>query len=51
MMKVVVAFADSNESGEDVVARSVLVIEGSISEPVSERVDTEGRLDSKSGSQ
>lgn len=44
MVEVVVPFTDSDEGGEDVVAGSVLVIEGGIAEPVSERVDAEGGL-------
>ena len=44
VVEVVVTFADSDESGDHVVARSVLVIEGSLAEPVSERVDAESRL-------
>ena len=41
MVKVVVPFADGDESGEDVVTRSVLVIEWALPEVVSERIDTE----------
>jgi len=37
----VVTFSDGDESGEPVVTRSVLVVEGSLSEPVSEGVDAE----------
>ena len=44
VVEVVVTFTDSDESSDHVVARSVLVIEGSLAEPVSERVDAESRL-------
>ena len=44
MVEVVVTFTDSDESSDHVVARSVLVIERSLAEPVSERVDAESRL-------
>ena len=36
MVEVVVAFTDSDKSSDDMVARGVLVVEGSVSEPVSE---------------
>jgi hypothetical protein len=36
MVEVVVAFANGGKGSDDVVARSVFVIEGSISEPVGE---------------
>jgi hypothetical protein len=45
VVEVVVAFADGAEGSEEVVAGSVLVIEGLVSEPMSERVDTECRLE------
>ena len=44
VVEVVVTFTDSDESSDHVVARSVLVIEGSLAEPVSERVNAESRL-------
>ena len=44
VVEVVVAFTDGGESGDEVVTRSVLVVEGRLAEPVGERVDTEGRL-------
>jgi hypothetical protein len=44
VMEVVVTFSDRDESGEPVVLRGVLVIEGGLSEPVGERVDAEGRV-------
>jgi hypothetical protein len=44
MMEVVVSFTDSDQSGDDMVTRSMLIIERSVTEPVSERVYTEGRL-------
>jgi hypothetical protein len=44
VVEVVVAFTDGTEGSEEVVAGSVLVIERLVSEPMSERVDTEGRL-------
>jgi hypothetical protein len=45
VVEVVVAFTDGAEGSEEVVAGSVLVIERLVSEPVGERVDTEGRLE------
>ena len=45
VVEVVVTFTNGAESSEEVVAGSVLVIEGLVSEPVSERVDTEGGLE------
>jgi galactokinase/mevalonate kinase-like predicted kinase len=44
MMEVVVSFTNGAESSKEVIAGSVLVIERLVSEPVSERVDTEGGL-------
>jgi hypothetical protein len=44
MMEVVVTLADGDERGDPVVLRGVLVVEGSLTEPVGERVDAEGRL-------
>lgn len=44
-MEVVVAFTNGNKGSDDMVARGVLVIKRSVSKPVSERVDTEGRLE------
>ena len=44
VVEVVVTLTNGAKSGEKVVARSVLVVEWLVSEPVSERVDTEGRV-------
>jgi len=44
MVEVVVSLADGNKRSDEMVTGSVLVIERSLSEPVSERVDTEGRV-------
>ena len=44
MMEIMVSFADGNESGKDVIARGVLVIERSLTEPVSEGIDAERGL-------
>jgi hypothetical protein len=44
MMEVMVSLADGNESGENVIARGVLVIERGFTEPVSEGVDAERGL-------
>jgi hypothetical protein len=38
-VKVVVTFAESHESGKDVIARRVAVVEWLIAEPVSQRID------------
>mgnify|MGYP001560695396 FL=1 len=42
--EVVVALADGNECGDEVVLGSVLVVKGCLSEPVGERVDAERGL-------
>ena len=44
VMEVMVTLSEGDKRGENVIARSMLVVEGSFTEPVSERVDTEGRL-------
>lgn len=43
-MEVVVSLADGDQSGDEVVTGSVLVVESVLSEPMSQRVDTEGGL-------
>jgi len=43
----VISLSDSAESSDEVILGSVLIVEGSLSEPVSERVDAEGRLRKK----
>jgi hypothetical protein len=45
VVEIVVTLANGAESSEEVVTRSVLVIEWLVSEPMSERVDTECRLE------
>ena len=45
MVEVVVALTDGAESSEEVITGSVLVVERLVSEPVSQRVDTEGGLE------
>lgn len=42
MVEVVVAFTDGDESSDEMVTRSVLIIEGGFSEIVSKRIDAEG---------
>lgn len=44
MVEVVVAFTDGDESSDEMVTRSVLIIEGGFSEIVSKRIDAEGWL-------
>jgi hypothetical protein len=44
VVEVVVALAEGHESGDDVVARRVAVIEGLVTEPVGQAVDAEGGL-------
>ena len=44
VMEVVVALSNRDKSSDPMVARSVLVVERSLSEPVSERVDAESRV-------
>jgi hypothetical protein len=43
-VEVVVSLADSDQSGDEVVTRGVLVVESVLPEPMSQRVDTEGGL-------
>lgn len=47
VVEVVVTFADSYEGGNEVVLGCVLVVEGGLTEPVSEGVDTECGLNFK----
>lgn len=44
MVEVVVTFANSAKSSNDMVSRRVLVVEGLLTKPVGKRVDTESRL-------
>ena len=44
VVEVVVSLSDGDESRDEVILGSVLVVVGSLSNPVSERVDTEGGL-------
>lgn len=44
MMEVVITFANGNESSGEMIAGCMLVIEGSLAKPVSQRVDAESRL-------
>jgi len=44
MVEVVVAFAQSDKSGDDMIARRIAVVEGLVTEPVSKTVDAEGGL-------
>ena len=44
VVEVVVALAEGDKSGDDVVARRVAVVEGLVAEPVGQRVDAEGGL-------
>lgn len=50
-MEIVVAFADGDKSGNEMVSWCVFVIEGSVSEPVCKRVDAESGVvdEEKSG--
>lgn len=41
VVEVMVALSNSCQRGDDMVARSMLVVKGRVSEPVSERVDAE----------
>jgi hypothetical protein len=45
VVEVVVSFTNGNESSDEVVARTVFVIERRFTKPVSERVNTECRLE------
>ncbi len=44
MVEVVVPLPEGDESSDDVVAGRVAVVEGLVTEPVSQRVDAEGGL-------
>jgi hypothetical protein len=44
VVEVVVALAESDERGDDVVSRRVAVVEGLVTEPMGKRVDAEGSL-------
>jgi len=47
VMEIMVTLSEGDKRGEHVIARSVLIVEGSLTKPMSERVDTEGRLGTK----
>ena len=44
VMEIVIALSDGDEGGDHVIAGCVLVVEGSLTEPVSEGIDTKGGL-------
>jgi len=44
VVEIVVTLSDGNEGGDHVIAGRMLVVERSLAEPVSEGIDTEGRL-------
>lgn len=44
MMKIVVAFTQSHQRRDDVIARRVSIVKGLIAEPVGKRIDAKGRL-------
>lgn len=44
VVEVVVSLADGDQGGDEVVTRGVLVIESVLSQPMGQRVDTEGGL-------
>lgn len=44
VVEIVIALPDGDEGREHVITGCVLVIERSLTEPVSEGIDTEGRL-------
>jgi len=44
VVEVVVTFTDRDEGSHKVITRRVLVVKGSVTEPMSERVDAEGRV-------
>jgi hypothetical protein len=44
VVEIVIPLPNSDESGDNMIAGCVLVIKRSLTEPMSERVDTEGRL-------
>ena len=47
VVEVVVPFANGNESSDEMVARSMFIIEWGFTKPVGEGVDTECRLESR----
>ena len=47
VVEVVVALADGDERGEEVIARRVLVVEGLLPQPMRQRVDAERRLETR----
>lgn len=49
VMEVMVTLSEGDKRGENVIARSMLIVEGSLTKVVSERVDAEGRLRSTTG--
>jgi len=51
VVEVVVTLTKSNESGDDVISWRVTVVEWLITEPVCQRVDTEGSLLNKENSE
>jgi hypothetical protein len=44
VVEIVITFPDGNQSGDQMITRSVLVIKGRLSQPVCKRVDAECRL-------
>ena len=44
VVEIVVTLSDGDEGGDHVIAGCMLVVKRSLTEPVSQRVDTEGRL-------
>ena len=42
VMEIMVTLSEGDKRGENVIARSMLIVEGSLTKVVSERVDTEG---------
>ena len=44
MVEIVVTFAERYKSCDDVVSRRVTVVEGLVTKPMCERIDTEGGL-------
>lgn len=44
VMEVMITLSDGDEGGDHMISGCVLVIERSLAKPVSERIDTKGRL-------
>ena len=44
VVEIMITLSDGDEGGDHVIARCMLVVEGGLTQPVSEGIDTESRL-------